>query len=453
MNTVKVGFGAGNITPDWPIGLQGLGNESTRIHTEVTTHIYIYCVAITDTNNKTALIMSIDAGSGGFCKDIFPAIQEKFGITPDHMILSALHQHSTPYGGERYVALLVSAALEAVQQALDDRAPASMHLNTVQTKALSFVRNYIANDPAGTFVGDNYNGSVGKKFGYKCHESDADPEMRLVKFVRGNGKKPIILVNFQAHPHMGAFGPNLTKLHADWPGIMRDAVADGLDAHCIYFSGAGGNLNSDSRIAEENISRDWIHHGQRAAEYVIGAESSYHEAAMDVLKFKQVTIAYDSNHSQDHLLEEATYIHNLRQADFEQAKAEVKNYPNLHSIYHATSIVHKAARGATRELTIGAIALGDVVFTYHPYEMFDTNGAELRNGTVGNPNYEADRQQTNPYPMTIVCSLGNGHLGYVPSRLGYTNGGYSTDIAYLAPGSGERLVSDYLTILHQLHEG
>ena len=84
-------------------------------------------------------------------------------------------------------------------------------------------------------------------------------------------------------------------------------------------------------------------------------------------------------------------------------------------------------------------------------EMFDTNGMELRAGTVGNPNYAPEGQLENPYPMTFLCTLGNGHLGYVPSQLGYHNGGYSTDIAYLAPGSGERLVSDYLAILQELH--
>jgi hypothetical protein len=85
--------------------------------------------------------------------------------------------------------------------------------------------------------------------------------------------------------------------------------------------------------------------------------------------------------------------------------------------------------------------------------MFDTNGMELRAGTVGNPNYKEAEQLTNPYPMTFLCTLGNGHLGYVPSLLGYNNGGYSTDIAYLAPGSGERLVGDYLRILHDLRKG
>ena len=449
--TIQVGFGAGDITAEWPIGLQGLGNEATRISTEITTRIYIYCVAITDAKNQTALIMTMDAGGGGFEADVRPVIEEKFGIPQDHIIFSALHQHSTPYGGDRYTALVVDGAVEAVRQALDDRADATMLLNTVTTEALSFVRQYIANDPNGSIVGDNYNDAIGREYGYKCHESESDKELRLIKFAREN-KKPIIMVNFQAHPHMGAFGPNITKQHADWPGIMRDLVAETLNAHCIYISGAGGNLNSSSRISSENISRNWRHHGLRSADYVIRAERNCKEAAVGELKFKAVTIPYEANHSQDHLLEEATYIHNLRMRDFERSKVEVKNYPQLHSIYHATSIVNKAARGATRELTIGAITLGDVAFTYHPYEMFDTNGMELRAGTVGNPNYEPHEQLDNPFPMTFLCTLGNGHLGYVPSLLGYTNGGYSTDIAYLAPGSGERLVGDYLAILRELHK-
>ena len=44
------------------------------------------------------------------------------------------------------------------------------------------------------------------------------------------------------------------------------------------------------------------------------------------------------------------------------------------------------------EVDIGVISIGDVAFTIHPYEMFDTNGMELRSGTVGKANYEADEQ-------------------------------------------------------------
>ena len=119
-SAIQVGFGVGDITADWPIGLQGMGDHNSRIFTETYGTINLYCVAITDTKGETALIMSIDAGWGGFGEDIFPALEEKFGIPRDHMILSALHQHSTPHGGERYEALLVSAAQEAVEQALAD---------------------------------------------------------------------------------------------------------------------------------------------------------------------------------------------------------------------------------------------------------------------------------------------------------------------------------------------
>ena len=448
---IQVGFGAADITADWPVGLQGLGTEATRISTEIASRIYIYCVAITDSRNETVLIMTIDAGYGGFHEIIFPPIEREFGIPRDHMLLSALHQHSTPYGGERYEALLASAGVAAVRQALSDRAPATMYTNKVETRALSFVRNYIANDPAGSIVGDNYNDPIGREYGYKCHESDSDKEMRLIKFVREGGRKPIILVNFQAHPHLGAFGANLTVQHADWPGIMRDQVADALNAHCVYISGAGGNLNSNSRIAEENLSTDWRHHGQRAADYVISAEESYRQVDGGNIKIRVATIGYPVDHSMDHLLDAANVINDLSLRDFGKARAQTQKYPEFSSIYHAQTVVEKAALPENYDLTIGAFAIGDVAFTLHPYEMFDTNGMELRGGTVGNPNYRADQQLENPFEMTFICTLSNGHMGYVPSLMSYRNGGYSTDIAYLIPGSGERLVRDYLAILNDLH--
>ena len=238
--TLQVGFGAGDITPNWPIGLQGYGNQATRISTGFSSYIYIYCVAITDSNDETVLIMSLDSGNGKYESTIRPMIEQKFNIPQDHIIFSAIHQHSTPVGSAEYLALMSDGAEKAVRQALDDRAPATMHINKVETNALSFVRNYVANDPARTIVGDNYNDSIGAAYGYLGHESESDKEMRLIKFVREEGKKPIIMVNFQAHPHLGTSAKD-TSIHSDWPGIMRDTVADKLDAHCIYLGAAGGN--------------------------------------------------------------------------------------------------------------------------------------------------------------------------------------------------------------------
>ena len=53
--------------------------------------------------------------------------------------------------------------------------------------------------------------------------------------------------------------------------------------------------------------------------------------------------------------------------------------------------------------------------------------------------------------MTIVTTQANGANGYIPSRLGYTNGGYSTDMTKFVAGTGEQLVGDYLRLLLEMY--
>jgi len=442
----QVGYGAASINADWPIGLLGYGTEANRISIGNRTDIFAIAVAMTDAEGNTALIVSLDSAGGDDGNFLRDMIEEKFGIPQDHVIVTAIHPHSTPCWTEEYVDLLLAQTEKAVAQAMADRAPAEMFVNKRATMALNFVRNYICND--GSCWGPNYGD---KSSGLKCHESEVDREMRMVKFVR-EGKPPIIMVNFQTHPLKGSSGKD-PYIHGDWPAIMRQHVAAKLGAQVIYISGAGGNVDSSSSIPGENISADWIDHGRRAAEVVLKAEETYRPMEFGTIKVKSATIAYETDHSMDHLIEEATIVENIRlEQGIGAAHAAAKKYPTLHSGWHAKHIVLKSKMPRTMDLTIGAITMGELAFTFHPYEMFDTNGYELRNGTVGNPNYEPDEQLNNPFGMTFVCTLGNGHIGYVPSRLGFTNGGYSTDITKLAPGGGERLVGDYLAILNDLHK-
>ena len=439
------GYGVASISPDWPIGLSGFGTESYRISIGNRTDIFVIALAVTDEDGTTALLISLDSAAGDADDCIRKMIWEQFGIPKDHVIVSAIHPHSTPIWTEEYVRLLLTQTQKAVEQALEDRAPAQMYGNKKQTTALTFVRNYVCND--GTIWGPNYGD---KSSGLKCHESEADREMRLLKFDRGEKKMPIILVNFQAHPLMGSNGQD-PFIHGDWPAIMRQHVQAQLGVQVIYFSGAGGNLNSKSAIVEENISADWLDHGRRAAEVVIRAEDSYVPLAYGKIRGEECVMTYETDHSMDHLLKEGKIVEEIRVREgIAAAHAAAKHYPTLHSGWHAKHIVLKSKMPETMDLRIGAVCIGNVAFTWHPYEMFDTNGKELRDGVIGNGNYPPADQKANPFLRTVVCTLGNGHIGYVPSRLGYTNGGYSTDITKLAPGSGERLVKDYLAILNRM---
>lgn len=449
------GFGQGDISCTTPVPIAGGANSSERISTGYQSYLYVHTVAVTDAQGNTALLVSADAIyiKEDMAESVRDWVKKTYGIPQEYVVISGIHQHSVPDAyntsvpaGAAYHKVLLDGIKDSISNAMEDRAPAEMQINSVNTEAMNFVRNYLCND--GTYMGDNYGSAAS---GIKAHESEADNQMRLLKFVR-EGAEDIILVNFQVHPHLGCTGDNRLDVHADWPGVMREQVAKELSCKVIYFSGAGGNMNSISRIASENVSKDYKEHGARAAQYVLDAEGSYTSIGTGSVRAKELTITCESDHSMDHLVDKAKPVHEARSVSTDYANEVMKNYPEIHSVFHATAIVNKAKEGPTRDVVISAVAIGDVVFTAHPYEMFDTNGVELRNGTVGNANYDAASQQENPYAMTFIATLSNGWLGYIPSQLGYTNGGYSTDITKYAPGTGEKLVTEYLTLINSLHE-
>ena len=452
-----VGYGIGDMTPTEPLPLQGTAD--VRLSSGgYATYISAICIAVTDSDGTTAVMMAVDTvGVNAYLPAMQQWVSSTYDVPSERFTMSALHQHSTPspahsqYPEEthRYYQQAIQAMKKAVTDAMNDRAPATIEIATVQTQALSFSRHYIAKDPNGSLVTDNYNDDIAKAYGLSHHETDADPEMRLVKFVRQD-KEDIIAVNFQGHPHMGM---SLGTAHADWPAVMREEVEKALGAKVIYFSGAGGNLNSHSRIAEEMEypADDFRSHGKKAASYVIGAEGSYRQVNSGKVVSLFQTNTYKVNHvNEAHLLADAQKIQDLRSTDMSAAYAMAAEHPEINSIYHAQYIVTRSTLGETLELTIGAISVGDVAFTFMPYEMFDMNGMELRSGTVGSENYAAEAQQENPFAMTFIATMTNGQEGYIPSALGYRNGGYSTDITRFAPGTGEELVTDYLSILIQL---
>lgn len=446
------GFGKADITPTkYGIPMGGYGNEAVRLSTGLLSYIYAICVAVTDEEGNTALMMSADMCSLGLsvCTEVRNWASLEYGIPTENIIISSIHQHSTPIStAGDYAAELLNGMKDAIKQAMEDRAPAEMYINKVETVAMSFVRRYWLND--GGFL-SSHSCTGDKASGIAGYETESDKEMRLVKFVRGD-ETPIIMVNFQGHPHMGTNSSD-TNIHSDWPGVMRDVVTEELGAHCIYFSGAGGNMNSSSSIKEDMISKDFREHGQRAAEYVIGAEDSYTKAETGKIVCVEETQTYKADHSLDYLLSVAQIVQSVRSTEgMAAAHTKVKEFPELNSAYQASAICNKAALGETKDLTYTVITFGDMAMSGHPYEMFDNNGKELRDGTVGNEYYDEVDQLENPYAMTFVATIANAAEGYIPSYYGFSNGGYERDTTRYAQGTGELIVGDVLHLLNELHK-
>ena len=81
--------------------------------------------------------------------------------------------------------------------------------------------------------------------------------------------------------------------------------------------------------------------------------------------------------------------------------------------------------------------MGDLAFAMAPYEMYDTNGVEIKQGS--------------PYKMTFVLTLANGpSMGYLPTRLNFEHGGYAADTCRFKPGIGEALAEEFIKMLNDL---
>lgn len=447
MEQFLAGYGCADITPSrLGVPMDGHGNASERLSTGVTSRLYALTLAVTDGEGATALLISADLCgiAQSICDELRQWAWEQRQIPRENVILSAIHQHTCPEATS-YADELLTGLKASVDRALADRSPARLYTHQLQTEAMNFLRRGFARD--GTFF--NPQTPIGPS-GFDRYESQADGQLRLIKLAREDAAD-IILVNFQGHPHMSTAN-TVTCIGSDWPGVMRGIVEKELGARCIYFSGASGNLNSASRIKAHNISTDYIHHGQRAARYVLEAEGRYREARLGKVRCREELRMYPVDRSMAHLEAAAKVVAEARSQGATYAKAVLKGYPELSSIFQASVIHRKAALGHQKECAISAVTFGDVAFTAHPYEMFDTNGRQLRQGTAGEEGYGPEDQLENPFPMTFITTRANGAHCYIPSVQGFANGGYERDTTLFAGGTGEKLVADYLRLLAKLRE-
>ena len=437
-NVFMAGFGSGNISPEESVPMQGFGNHACRMSTNNKSEIYSLCLAVRDAEGNTAIIISVDSAAVGIqlCDEIQDAITEKTGVPQDHIFITSIHQHCSPDhscwevpSAIRYRKMMTERTAEAAAAAIADLAPAEMYIATVKTEGLTFVKHYIMND--GTYGGDLFGNFAS---GIRCHETEADSDLQIVKFVR-EGAREILFCNFQGHPHRGTSGKD-TNVHADMPGAFREEAEALLDAHVIYVSGAQGNLNMHSRVKEEMKTPNYIEDGKALAQYALQAEGTYKKVNTGKVQATEITYTANTDHSMDYLLEEArTIAEHWWETNDGKAAMALATSGKIHSVYHADAIIDKQEQGPTRDFNVMAVSFGDIAICGGPYEMFDTNGMEIKAGS--------------PFAMTFVGNMTNGTIGYVPSQMGYDHGCYPADITRLAPGSGELLRDQYLKMLKE----
>ena len=96
-------------------------------------------------------------------------------------------------------------------------------------------------------------------------------------------------------------------------------------------------------------------------------------------------------------------------------------------------------RNASTSLRLSALSFGELGLITVPYEMFDTNGMQVK--------------EQSPFKMTLVLTNSDGAYAYMPSYEACTEyGGYETEATYFDTGVAEKVVAQYRDMLRKLHK-
>jgi len=392
-HTIQVGFGRADFTPteSLPIGSSYYGEP--KMSTGVINPLMATCVAFTDETGNTVLLFHMDLG-GIQEPQIYARgiIAKKLGIPANQIMVTATHTHAVPRVIETNKAVLDWSAsisdkmLEAAQAALVDRKPAQMYTASIQCENLNFIRHYLMSD--GTYAGSNFGSFEGNEI--IGHTEEPDKTLQLIKFIREGGKD-VILANWQGHPHRIHSGSG-TTFGSDIVGVMRDVLEDQLDCNFAYFSGASGNVNNNSRIASEQITKNYLEHGQALASYAVQAAANFQQQ-----KIGKVQIIG------------------------ENVKCTNKD------------------GNSTLDVPLFAFSLGNVGFVTAPYEMFNSQGMAIK--------------ASSPFNFTFVCTYANGHNGYIPDKKTIdTYDSYEEKGSKYAPGTAEQLTAAHIAMLNELYK-
>ncbi len=416
----SVGYARVDITPDKPFKIYNGTGKSTH------DPLMLTCTAVCD-GEGVALLFSVDTKNinESVANGAMKLLEEKFDIPASRVMINVTHTHSAPDFNRNETADWVNYVYEQMvkctDRALRDLDPAEAYVGKSFTDGITFVRRYLYK-------------TTSKGINPYAHESEADTELRTIRFDRKN-KKDVLLVNYQTH-YGGATSKYRNQYSADFIDPFRKTVEKDMDMLFVYYSGASGNLNFDSDLPKERKYSDYI---QAVKELVnVTKDSISKEEKVETGKIVSSTSLYPGKIMQDtperiaHAQEIMGYTKNS--AEYLSALGKYGMTDR-----EAEGINRRSKKGEVQNLPFTAISFGDIGFASAPYEMFDTNGKEVRDGS--------------PFKMTFVLSYTNGGFGYVPSALAWPNKGYEVYITWFAQGSAEEFSGEMVRLLNVCNEG
>jgi len=424
------GFARADITPNtFPFPLNSSANVTGVLH-----KIYINVVAVSDGDEVAFLIhMDLKGMYEPILTQSMKIVEQETGVPSKYVFFTATHNHSAPQvnGSDSKTALWQKSYYkqlrDAVKKAYRDLSPATMTGGIADTTGYAFVRRYICAD--GSLTGTNMAYPTGSPV--VRHETEADPDLQVIRFTRpAEGKKDIIIANWQCH---AAHAYSTYKVTSDFIHYFRSGVEGRYDAHFAYFNGASGNINLSTKFPElikyngsgwEDVGRALVGKLNEALAVATPLASG---------EIKVATGSVEGVYRVDDP-ERVKQAMEWKNATTTAAKNAVLAKYKFQSLYEAMWIANRAGYTTlSTPIPLSAIAFGDVGFAAAPYEMFDTNGMAVKQGS--------------PYKMTFMCAYTNGVLSYMPDRAACERGGYEFHACNFEIGTAEKCEAELIRLL------
>lgn len=449
-----VGFNRQVVTPDESIPITGYSNEPQRFHQSIGQDICATCIAISDSDDTTILMVGMDICTVPpyFHEVGRQMVADAVGVPQERIYMAATHTHAAPAVGwadripeaKRFRTKFLDAIIVACKEALADRKPATMHAGSIETDNMNFVKHYKARWKTGhpkngeiCYIGDNFGDPANTIL--VDHATKADPTLHIAQFQREGGKD-VVIANFRAHPHFDG-GSKKYVLSSDFPGAFRKALESMIDCHAVYFQGASGNINSGSRMPMERRYTNAISYGLGLAGYAAEClQRHMFPVETGKIQTKQITFYGKINHTMDHLAEPAREIRKVWDTTFDRERCKQMSEPyGIRSVYHAGAIYWNSLRNDQEDgwMILNAVSLGkDFAFVTFPGEMFDSVSVRM--------------EENSPFQHTMMLGYCYHHIGYLPSAVAFKYTSYETDITRFAPGTGEAVADAQVEMLREL---
>lgn len=227
-----------DITPQHPIPLAGFARRHgvfEAIHSPLFLRALFFSRDDASAASQRALLVSADLFCWGpdLCASVYESLWQRFGISPDAVILHATHNHSGPQtshsfspslgaADDRYIAFLQDALVRAVESAGSSSEPVTTERGTgccrigINRRKCVDGAIRMAPNPAGP----------------------VDPELTVIHFRAQDGASKALLVHYTCHPT--ASGAN--EVCAEFAGLAMASLEQSTPVVAAFLQGCCGDI-------------------------------------------------------------------------------------------------------------------------------------------------------------------------------------------------------------------